>query len=105
LEERIFNQRHIERSTAVFGTFAWPAEIAVEDYDVSEVTALAQHFKKRFHQQTRMMAMQTLHNEWYEFKLLKKGKKLSELLELALASRKIPFFGQLLSMMSVRFAL
>jgi hypothetical protein len=34
-------------NTAVFYTFAWPTGIAVEDYDVSKVTALAQHFKKQ----------------------------------------------------------
>jgi hypothetical protein len=33
--------------------------------------------------------MQALHNEWYEFKVLGKGKKLTELLELALSNNEI----------------
>jgi hypothetical protein len=36
--------------------------------------------------------MQAVHNEWCEFKVLGKGKKLTELLELALSNNEIfPF--------------
>jgi hypothetical protein len=40
LEERFLNQGVIERSTTVFDTFTWPTGSGV-----SEVVALAEHFK------------------------------------------------------------
>jgi hypothetical protein len=46
LEERFFNQGVIERSTTIFDTLTWPTGSALEDYGVSEVVALAEHFKK-----------------------------------------------------------
>jgi hypothetical protein len=46
--------------------------------------------------------MQTVHSEWYEFKFLGKGKKLTELLELALSNNeRFPVLGLLLSIVCV----
>jgi hypothetical protein len=53
----------------------------LEDYGVSEVTALAQHFKKQL--SPAKETMQALHNE-----VLGKRKRQSELLELALANNE-----------------
>jgi hypothetical protein len=67
----------------------WPTGITLEDYGVSEVTVLAEHFKKQLSPANKNDdCMQALYDEWYEFKVLRKGKKLSELLELALDKLK-----------------
>jgi hypothetical protein len=88
LEERFFNQRVIERSTTIFDTFTWPTGSALEDYGVNEVVALAEHLKKQLSPtKENEDCMQAVH-EWYEFKVLGKGKKVTELLELALSNNE-----------------
>jgi hypothetical protein len=63
------------------------------------VVALAEHLKKQLLLTNKNEdCMQTVHNKWYEFKFLGKGKKLTELLELALSNNeRFPVLGQLLS--------
>jgi hypothetical protein len=51
------------------------------------VVALAEHFKKQLSPTKKNEdCIQAVHNEWYEFKVLGRGKKLTELLELALSN-------------------
>ncbi|XP_040177111.1 zinc finger protein 862-like [Rana temporaria] len=103
LEERFLIQRNIERSTAVFDTFAWPSGKALQDYGVDDITALAQHFQKQLSApEMHEKSMHAIHNEWYEFKVLGKGKKLCELLDLSLSNTdRFPVLGNLLSIVSV----
>jgi hypothetical protein len=67
------------------------------------VVALVEHFKKQIlPTNNNEDCMQTVHNEWYEFKSLGKGKKLTELLELALSNNeRFPVLGELLSIVCV----
>jgi hypothetical protein len=98
-ENDFFNQGVIERSTTIFDTFTWPTGSALEDYGVNEVLAVDEHFKKQLSLTNKNEdCMQAVHNEWYEFKVLGKGKKLNELLELALSNNeRFPVLEQLLS--------
>ncbi|XP_073532536.1 zinc finger protein 862-like [Phyllobates terribilis] len=103
LTVRFLSDINIERSTAVFDTFAWPAGTTLQDYGVVEITALAHHFRKRLSPpESDDQCIHSLLNEWYEFKVLGKGKKLCELLDLALSNtERFPVLGNLLSIVAV----
>jgi hypothetical protein len=66
------------------------------------VVALAEHFKKQLSPANKNEdCMQAVH-EWYEFKFLGKGKKLTEVLELELSNNeRFPVLGQLLLIVCV----
>ncbi|XP_073524940.1 zinc finger protein 862-like [Phyllobates terribilis] len=103
LTVRFLSDINIERSTAVFDTFAWPAGTTLQDYGVVEITALAHHFCKQLSPpESDDQCIHSLLNEWYEFKVLGKGKKLCELLDLALSNtERFPVLGNLLSIVAV----
>ncbi|XP_070587501.1 zinc finger protein 862-like [Erythrolamprus reginae] len=103
LTVRFLSDINIERSTAVFDTFAWPAGTTLQDYGVVEITALAHHFRKQLSPpESDDQCIHSLLNEWYEFKVLGKGKKLCELLDLALSNtERFPVLGNLLSIVAV----
>jgi hypothetical protein len=63
------------------------------------VVALAEHFKKQLSPTNKNEdCMQAVHNEWCEFKVLGKGKKLTEPLKLALSNNeRFPVLRQSLS--------
>jgi hypothetical protein len=70
LEERFLHQGDIEWSTTVFGTFAWPVGSTLEDFGISEILKLPQHFNMEDG------CKQVLCNECCEFRVLGTGKKL-----------------------------
>jgi hypothetical protein len=76
-----------------------PGQLEVFEAGVNEVVALAEHFKKQLSPTNKNEdCMQTVHNEWYEFKFFGKEKKLTEVMELALSNNeRFPVLGQLLS--------
>jgi hypothetical protein len=87
----------------LFDTFAWPTGSTPEDFGINDILTLAKHFNKQLSTSNmKDECKQALCNEWYEFKVIGKGKKLNELLDLALADDKgFPTLRKLLSILSV----
>jgi hypothetical protein len=78
--------------------------VALEDFSCNEILKMVQHFNKQLSTpNVNDVCEKEFCNEWYEFLVvLGKGKKLSELLHLALANdKKFPILQKILSTVSV----
>lgn len=101
LKERFLVQGTIEKCTTIFDTFAWPTGTDLENYGIGEISMLAEHFREQLANcENSGNYKKCIQNEWYEFKVLGRGKHLYELLELA-SSDRFPILGQLLSIVCI----
>lgn len=105
LQQR-FSEDHdrLAAATSVFDTFSWPSGEDLMSFGEKEIEVLGRHFSAQLTCSNRIteQEIQCLKNEWYEFKVLGKGLKLSELLDRVLYSNeRFPLLSKLLSIVAV----
>ena len=62
--------------TSVFDTFIWSEGSQLENYGNVEIKMLSEHFEKQLYSKNvPKYYLPLLQNEWYELKVLIKGKK------------------------------